>query len=75
MDYEEPAARQALEPGKRYRIVLEDCCIQGELQGTFLERVPHEEDSKVYETSYRFDIGVIGPCWGLWRTEEVDESD
>lgn len=58
-----------LQPGKRYKVLLEDCCIRGELYGTFIERITDGEDES--ESDYRFDIGIIGPCWGAWETEEV----
>lgn len=64
-------------PGKRYRITLKDCCIEGEIFGTFVEwQWPENwdggrgEDDRAYQEAI-FDIGRIGPAWGKWRVKEA----
>lgn len=57
-------------PGKRYLISLSDCCIRGDLIGTFLRW--NEEGGEKDEAV--FDIGTIGPMWGQWEIEEDDED-
>ncbi|GJM40204.1 MAG: hypothetical protein DHS20C20_04860 [Ardenticatenaceae bacterium] len=71
-----------LAPGKKYKIRLEDCCIQGEIIGIFqhwvdgddiiIQAPVFEEDNVEVETAV-FDIGSIGPGWGKWFPEEVLE--
>jgi len=53
-----------LAPGQKYKITLTDCCIEGEIIGTF-----RTFDNK--EDLYVFDIGKIGPGWGAWHTEPI----
>jgi len=53
-----------LTPGVRYRITLDDCCIQATLTGVF-ERFILDEDGDPDEAV--FDIGTIGPMWGQWE--------
>ena len=66
---EEDARRKGLVPGARYRITIEDCCVEATLVGTFLRT---EWDDG--EPSYVFDIGTIGPHWGRWETTLEEES-
>jgi len=67
-----------LESGKRYKITMDDCCIQGEFIGTFLrwENVnPSDSQNEplMYATAV-FDIGSIEPGWGAWTTEEISKE-
>ena len=71
-NYTEDELRHTLTPGRRYSISLEDCCIEGQLEGVFLGRVIDVEEGMV--TDYRFDFGTLGPDWGKWYTEEVADA-
>ncbi len=59
--------------GKRYRIRLNDCCVEGSFFGVFQrwDRVDAGDDS--YDEAV-FDIGVIKPRWGQWSVEEPGED-
>ena len=66
-----------LQAGKHYRITLDDCCIQGEFEATFLRWKPSNDGSVEYDRAV-FDNGVeIGPAWGEWEVEllEVKHND
>lgn len=63
-----------MEAGKRYRIILDDCCIEGHVEGVFIRYKLDDfyDDNKEDQTAYAdaiFDIGVIGPMWGQWTVE------
>ena len=51
--------------GQKYRIALDDCCIQGEITMGMFQRFDAEEDK------YIFDAGRIGPGWGEWSTSLI----
>ncbi len=58
-----------MKPGMRYRITFEDCCVQGDLVGTF----QGWEDEDGEHNRAIFDFGKIGPCgswYGAWEVEE-----
>lgn len=63
-----------LVPGKRYRITIEDCCVGAEMYGTFLH-IHYDSDEYDDVRDYHFDIGIIGPDWGAWTTEEIDREE
>jgi len=54
-------------PGKRYKITLDDCCIQGELVGTFLKYDADQDRAFFY-------FGYIGPDWGAWTVKELKDD-
>jgi hypothetical protein len=56
----EPLDRETLVPGQRYRITLDDCCVEGWFEGVFVEIV---RDSEGDPDGLRFDTGVVGPWW------------
>ncbi len=58
--------KRNLAVGRKYKIILEDCCIKGEMDGTFI-------GFDNIEDRYIFDIGKIGPGWGAWRAVEITE--
>jgi len=53
-----------LEPGKRYTLSLDDCCIVGTITATFLRL---DEDADVLH----FDIGQISTWQGIKFYEEL----
>lgn len=58
--------------GRKYRVEMDDCCVQGWFAGTLQEVVLNEGDP--YELL--FDTGRIGPKWGKWTiTETVQIAD
>ncbi len=63
-----------LEPGKRYKITFDDCCVQGELVGTFLRWDKDAEgespDELIYYRAF-FNFGEI-EGWA-WEVEEAKE--
>jgi len=59
----EPTPVDKLVPGTRYRLDLEDCCVQGTLVATF-SYYKLDEDGDPHEAV--FDIGTMGPMWGQW---------
>lgn len=58
-------------PGRRYEIQLDDCCIQGYLEATFLEFVLYEPPDPPDPCGLRFDIGTIEPMWGAYVLREL----
>jgi hypothetical protein len=64
----EPTPVGKLVPGTRYRLDLDDCCVQGSLVATF-SYYNLDEDGDPEEAV--FDIGTMGPMWGQW-TATVD---
>lgn len=58
----------ALNPGTRYTLELDDCCVKGELSAVFL-RYELDEDGDPDQAV--FDIGTIGPMWGQWEATEA----
>jgi hypothetical protein len=58
-------------PGRRYEIELDDCCIQGELEATFVEFVLYEPPDAPDPCGLRFDIGTLEPMWGSFTLREL----
>ncbi len=52
--------KKALKPGVKYKITMDDCCIEGEIYGVFVEWDLESREAV-------FDIGRIGPEWGAWH--------
>ncbi len=48
-----------LEVGKKYKMTLGDCCIGGELRGTFLGYEYEEDDEDREYPDLKFDIGTF----------------
>lgn len=67
---EMPERFRALVPGRRYRVTLDDCCLQGWFVGTF-ERfaVSPDLDGTPFVDGLVFDVGQIGPDWGAFKVE------
>jgi hypothetical protein len=63
-----PAELKDLQIGVRYRIKFEDCCVSGEMTGTFLgwnEELSDEDDRLTYHRA-KFDFGEIeGWAWNV----------
>ena len=59
-----------LETGTAYRVHLSDCCIEGYFDGTF---EAYEYDDEGDPDRARFDVGVIGPYWGQFSFERIEE--
>lgn len=60
-----------LVPGTRYRIELDDCCIEGEVTGVFSY---YDLDEGGDPDAAVFDFGRIGPMWGQWTAELQEEG-
>jgi hypothetical protein len=63
-----------LEPGRRYRVEFDDCCVQGHFVGRFIE-IRYVPDSPTDPTPFPdalvFDTGELGPVdWGQWTVTE-----
>ena len=76
-----------LVPGKTYNIELFDCCIEGDIQGTFwhwriydgkggveILAEPVFDEELAQHADAVFNIGTIGPGWGKWHPEEIKED-
>ncbi len=58
--------RRGLVPGRRYTIHVEDCCVEGDLVGTFLG-LGEEENGEFFCAV--FDFGTLdwsGAVWRIW---------
>lgn len=62
-----------LVPGRRYRVDLADCCVQGFFEATFVEAVwfPADEDGPGDVELVRFDCAEVGPGGGQWIISEL----
>jgi hypothetical protein len=58
-----------LVPGNRYRIEMDDCCIQAIVTGVF-ERYELDEDQEPDVAV--FDFGTVEPMWGQWEAFDVE---
>lgn len=64
-------ALEALIVGRRYKIVIDDCCIKGMLRGTFLGwKEEEEEDLELIFREAMFDFGKIDG-WA-WKAYALD---
>ena len=68
-----------LQPGRRYRVQLNDCCIKGGFTAQFVkyefEKEDAEDNAPPFWADTLWDNGVtLGPLWGLWDAEEVPGS-
>lgn len=61
--------RSELVPGQRYKITLFGCCVEGELEGVFVDWILDDEGEI---DTLKFDIGTIRPAWGHWETTEIE---
>lgn len=50
-------------PGRKYRIEMDDCCIEGHFIATFKTWCDYVA---------MFDTAQMGPEWGKWHAEEID---
>jgi hypothetical protein len=58
--------------GQRYKIHLTDCCIQGEVTGTFLGYEYDPEEPADFKVAALFDFGRLEPVgWGGWTPEHL----
>jgi len=62
-----------LEAGKKYRLIMSDCCIVGELVATFLRLEAEDYDDDDYPDLV-FDIGRISEFAAI-KFEEVDADE
>lgn len=66
-------------PGQRYLITMNDCCVQGRLLAVFVGYSYYEEedeDEAPLDTPEAavFDVAIIGPIWGRWEVELIDDE-
>ena len=61
--------------GIGYKILLHDCCIEGELRGKFLGWDFDNEEQNVDNADALFDIGRIGPGWGRWTATPIENKE
>lgn len=52
-----------LQPGQRYRVTMDDCCVEGWFNATFLHHEGEEDDPKAYAA---FDTAHLGTSWGKY---------
>lgn len=64
--------RSHLVTGKVYKIVGEDCCVNFVVERAKFVRFGDPDGPS--EEEFVFDCITIGPDWGNWTTEEVDDD-
>lgn len=63
-----------MQPGKRYLVELDDCCVEGHFTDVFVRYEPPLEAGEDPRTSISdavFERGKIGPLWGKWKVTEI----
>lgn len=68
-----------LKKGTKYKISFNDCCVTGDLMGTFLDYIDYDEqpcspDDEDFNL-YVFDIGRLGYKYYYFTFEEVNDSN
>jgi hypothetical protein len=63
---------EQLEVGRRYVVELDDCCIQGELEGELVDFVHYDEADGGDVCGYRFTFGTLEPATGAFTFRTVD---
>lgn len=82
-DTTEPTFTEAIEeiperflrlvPGRRYRVTLDDCCIEGHFDAVFVKvHLTREADGTPFCQGLIFDTAVIGPNWGSFEAFEIN---
>jgi len=59
--------KEDLVPGEQYLFIMDDCCVEGEFYATF----------RAWDEEHEFailDIGRIGPDWGAWEVQELEQT-
>ncbi len=60
--------------GNRYRVVMDDCCVEGWFEGAYVgpEFKPDPIDGEPYQVGLRFSSAVIGPVdSSAWHLEHA----
>jgi hypothetical protein len=56
--------KEELVPGRRYLIIFGDCCVSGELTGTYRGIDPKTVGAKEHNQIHHFDFGLLfGERW------------
>lgn len=76
-DLQAPMYNRGLEVGRRYRVNIDDCCVTGQLIGTFLRGGVDEEDlhgeaGKYYWYRLIFDFGWL--TYSSFEYEPLEEE-
>jgi hypothetical protein len=71
-DVEIPDRFRALVPGRRYRVTLDDCCVEGHFDAVFVGFDVHDTATgSPFLAGLSFDTAIIGPAWGQFTVEPI----
>lgn len=72
VEAEVPERFRDLVPGRRYRVTMDDCCVQGYFEAMYLGLDwSIDIDGSRFLEGLLFDTAKIGPDWGQFDVEAI----